>query len=64
LERGRFIWPQATDGTALLTRAQLSNRLMANSAAIRYQATSARDSSTSPSKNSSSFNRFHNSNPT
>jgi len=24
LERGRFIWPQATDGTALLTRAQLS----------------------------------------
>jgi len=24
LERGRFIWPQATDGTAMLTRAQLS----------------------------------------
>ena len=24
LERGRFIWPHATDGTALLTRAQLS----------------------------------------
>jgi len=24
LERGRFIWPEATDGTALLTRAQLS----------------------------------------
>ena len=24
LERWRFIWPQATDGTALLTRAQLS----------------------------------------
>ena len=24
LERGRFIWPQATEGTVLLTRAQLS----------------------------------------
>jgi transposase len=24
LERGRFIWPQATEGTACLTRAQLS----------------------------------------
>jgi transposase len=24
LERGRFIWPQATVGTSLLTRAQLS----------------------------------------
>ena len=24
LERGRFIWPQATEGTVCLTRAQLS----------------------------------------
>ncbi len=24
LERGRFVWPQATSGTVLLTRAQLS----------------------------------------
>jgi transposase len=24
LERGRFIWPQATEGSVLLTRAQLS----------------------------------------
>ena len=24
LERGRFLWPQATSGTVLLTRAQLS----------------------------------------
>ena len=24
LERGRFVWPQATDGTVFLTRAQLS----------------------------------------
>jgi transposase len=24
LERGRFIWPQTTEGTVLLTRAQLS----------------------------------------
>jgi transposase len=24
LERGRFIWPQATSGTASLSRAQLS----------------------------------------
>lgn len=24
LERGRFVWPQATDGTVALTRAQLS----------------------------------------
>ena len=24
LERGRFIWPQATEGTVALTRAQLS----------------------------------------
>jgi transposase len=24
LERGRFVWPQATEGTVALTRAQLS----------------------------------------
>jgi transposase len=27
LERGRFVWPQATGGTVSLTRAQLSMRL-------------------------------------
>jgi transposase len=27
LERGRFIWPQATEGTVCLTRAQLSTLL-------------------------------------
>jgi hypothetical protein len=30
LERGRFIWPQAKDGTVSLTRAQLSMLLHPN----------------------------------
>src|SRR6201992_3805887 len=29
LERGRFVWPQATSGTVSLTRAQLSMLLVA-----------------------------------
>jgi transposase len=35
LERGRFVWPQATSGTVSLTRAQLSMLLEASIGGVR-----------------------------